>query len=187
MTLSAKDITQLLRDWSKGDRNALDRLTPIIYEELRQLASSHMRRERPEHTLQTTGLIHEAYLRLVEQRSQEWESRAHFFGVAAHLMRMILVDYARKRTALKRDGGRQVTLEEAPSIRPERVEDLLALESALEELGRLDERKCRIVEMRYFSGLSADEITEVTGLSAATVRRDLRMAKAWIHHRLGSM
>ena len=187
MTLSAKDITQLLRDWSKGDRSALDRLTPIIYEELRQLASSHMRRERPEHTLQTTGLIHEAYLRLVEQRSQEWESRAHFFGVAAHLMRMILVDYARKRAALKRDGGRQVTLEEAPSVSPERVEDLLALEAALEELGRLDERKCRIVEMRYFSGLSADEITEVTGLSPATVRRDLRMAKAWIHHRLSSL
>jgi RNA polymerase sigma factor (TIGR02999 family) len=172
-----------LAEWAKGNKQALDDLTPLVYKELRRLAASQLRKERRSHTLQPTALVHEAYLRLVAQKDPGWQDRSHFFGVAARLMRQILVDHARKRQAGKRAGLR-VSLEEAVSFQHERSRDLVALDSGLNALEKLDPRKCKAVELRYFGGLSMDEIAQALAVSAVTVRRDLRMAEAWLHHQM---
>lgn len=176
---STHEVTRLLAAWAKGDQQALEDLTPLVYRELRQLAASYLRKEPPGHTLQPTALVHEAYLRLVDQKSPDWEGRTHFFGIAAHLMRQILVDHARKRQAGKR-AVCKVSLEEAVSIQSERSRDLVALDSGLKALEKLDPRKCKAVELRYFGGLSMDEIAQTLEVSPMTVRRDLRMAEAWL-------
>jgi RNA polymerase sigma-70 factor, ECF subfamily len=177
------EVTRLLAEWANGNQQALEDLTPLVYRELRQLAAGYLRKESPGHTLQPTALVHEAYLRLVDQESPDWQGRSHFFGVAAHLMRQILVDHARKRQAGKRAGLR-VSLEETVSFQPERSRDLVALDSGLRALEKLDPRKCKAVELRYFGGLSMDEIAQALEVSPVTVRRDLRMAEAWLHHEI---
>jgi RNA polymerase sigma-70 factor, ECF subfamily len=164
-------------------KQALDRLIPLVYKELRRLAAGCLRRERPDHTLQPTALVHEAYLRLVDQRNPSWQNRSHFFKVAAHLMREILVDYARRRNAGKR-AGQWVSLEEAVNLPGKRSADLVALDSAMKGLEKIDERKCRAIELRYFAGLSMDETARALHVSAVTVRRDLRMAEAWLHNEM---
>ncbi len=179
------EVTLLLAKWANGNQKALDELTPLVYKELRQLAASYLRKERLGHTLQPTALVHEAYLRLVDQTSPSWQNRAHFFGVAARLMRQILVDHARRRQARKRAGSRfKVSLEEALSFQQGRSRDLLALDSSLNALEKIDARKCKAVELRYFGGLSMEEIAQSLEISAITVRRDLRMAEAWLHHEM---
>jgi RNA polymerase sigma factor (TIGR02999 family) len=176
------DITQLLIAWGDGRREALDDLMPIVYADLRRMAAGHMRREAADHALQPTGLVHEAYVRLVDQKQVKWRNRAHFFGVAAGLMRRILVDHARKRRAGKRGGGwERVTLagHEAATDGPKEI-DVLALDEALERLAQFDPQQERIVELRYFGGLTIDETAEVVGISAATVVREWTIAKAWL-------
>jgi RNA polymerase sigma factor (TIGR02999 family) len=181
MASPASDVTQLLREWSKGNESAVEELTPLVYRELRRLADSYMRRERPDHTLQPTALIHEAYLRLVDQKQPEWQSRSHFFRFAAHLMRQILVDHARARQAEKRGGeGERVPLEEAEVCGNERPADLTALDEALTRLAAFDERKVQIIELKYFGGMNEDEIAQALGISVRTLGRDLRLAKAWL-------
>jgi RNA polymerase sigma-70 factor, ECF subfamily len=182
---STHEVARLLAEWGKGNQQALDDLTPLVYQELRQLAASCLRNERQGHTLHPTDVVHEAYLRLVDQKNPSWQSRSHFFGVAARLMRQILVDHARKKKAGKRAGMR-VSLEEAVSFQQERSRDLVALDSGLNALEKLDPRKCKAVELRYFGGLSIDEIARALDVSAITVRRDLRMAEAWLHHQMES-
>ena len=177
------DVTQLLVQWANGDKQALDDLTPLVYKELRRLAASHLRKERRSHTLQPTALVHEAYLRLVDQKPN-WQNRSHFYGVASQLMRRILVDYARKRQADKR-AGQRVSLGDAVSFQPERSRELLALDASLSALEKIDPRKCRAVELRYFGGLSMDEIAQTLDVAAVTVRRDLRIAEAWLNHEMG--
>jgi RNA polymerase sigma factor (TIGR02999 family) len=175
------DITRLLHEWSSGDKEALERLLPAVYEELRRIASAQFKRERSEHTLQPTALIHEAYLRLVNQKSPMLQNRAHFFGVAARLMRQILVDYARSHQAQRRGGDHQkVQLDEALVFTPEKAAELVVIGEALDRLAEFDERKCRILEMRAFAGMSVEETAEVLGVSTPTVKRDLRLAKAWL-------
>lgn len=177
-------ITLLLERWSHGDRAALELLSPLVYHELHQLAESYMRREAPGHTLQPTALIHEAYIRLIGQE-QQFDGRHHFYGVAAHLMRMILVDHARANRAQKRGGGRQeILLDDAPALIEDRLEGLLDLENALTELAAVDPRKCRMIEMRFFAGLSPEIIAELLEVSAPTVFRELKLAKAWLRRRL---
>jgi RNA polymerase sigma factor (TIGR02999 family) len=184
--LNSDQITQTLQKWSAGDRLAGESLTPVIYNELRKLAESCARGERVGHTLQPTALIHEAYLRLVGERQPEWNSRTHFFRFAARLMRHILVDYARSRGAGKRGGNfARVTLTDLNASKPERSVDLLALDEALERLGVFDERAARVLELRYFGGLTEAETAESLALSASTVRRDLRLAEAWLSKELG--
>jgi len=179
-------ITQFLIDWGKGDQGALEKLMPLVYSELRRLASNYLRRERVEHTLQPTALVNEAYLKLIDQRNAKWQNRAHFFGISAQLMRRILVDHARQRQAVKRGGSEQqrlsITSAEAV-VKPPEV-DLLALNEALDELGRMDPQQSRIVELKFFGGLSIEEMAEVTGVSHATVERDWKMARAWLRRRL---
>jgi RNA polymerase sigma factor (TIGR02999 family) len=179
------EVSRLLAEWANGNKQALDDLTPLVYRELRQLAASYLRKEDPGHTLQPTALVHEAYLRLVDQKSPDWQGRSHFFGVAARLMRQILVDHARRRLAGKR-AGRRVSLADVVSFQPERSRDLVALDSGLKALEELDARKCKAVELRYFAGLSMDEIAQTLAVSAVTVRRDLRMAEAWLLHEMQS-
>jgi RNA polymerase sigma factor (TIGR02999 family) len=176
---SSHEVTRLLHEWARGDETALEALTPLVYLELRRLAESYLRREGPGHTLQPTALVHEAYLRFVDQTPPSWENRSHFYGVAARLMRQILVDYARRRHAGKR-AGRKVSLEDVVSLHHERSADLLALDAALDALETVDPRKCRAVELRYFGGLSMEEIARVLEISQVTVRRDLRAAEAWL-------
>jgi RNA polymerase sigma factor (TIGR02999 family) len=174
----------LLRRWSDGDSSALDEITPIVYRELRLLADGYLRHERAGHTLQPTELIHEAYLRLVDQK-QKFESRRQFYGVAAHLMRMILVDHARARNRVKRGGGAErVALEDANLFAPERGEDLLAIDEALERLAAFDERKSRAIELRFFGGMSLEEVAAALDVSVPTVVRELRMAEAWLYREL---
>ena len=177
------DVTQLLAEWAKGNQEALDDLTPLVYKELRRLAASHLRKERKSHTLQPTALVHEAYLRLVDQRNPNWQNRSHFFGVATRLMRQILVDHARGRRTRKRAVHR-VSLEDAVSFKQERSRDLVALDEGLTALEKVDPRKCRAVELRYFGGLSMDEVAQALEVSTVTVRRDLRMAEAWLHREM---
>ena len=177
-------VTRLLVDWSKGDKEAFDRVMPLVYQELHKIARSYLRNERSETTLQPTALIHEAYLKLVDQSLPAWQSRSHFYGVAARAMRQILVEHARKRNALKRGEGRTVALEEAVVYSPERPADLIALDDALTALAAFDEHKCRIVELRYFSGMGIEEIAELMEISVATVRRHLRLAEAWLRREL---
>jgi RNA polymerase sigma-70 factor (ECF subfamily) len=177
------EVTLLLAEWAKGNQRALDDLTPLVYRELRQLAAGYLRKERQGHTLQPTALVHEAYLRLVDQTNPTWQNRSHFFGVAARLMRQILVDHARRKQAGKR-GGIKVPLDEAVSFQQERSQDLVALDTGLSALEKIDPRKCKAVELRYFGGLSMEEIAQTLEVSAVTVRRDLRMAEAWLHQEM---
>jgi len=177
------EVTLLLTEWAKGNQKALDELTPLVYKELRQLAAAYLRRERLGHTLQPTALVHEAYLRLVDQSRPNFENRSHFYGVAARLMRQILVDHARRKQAGKR-GGLKVPLEEAVSFREDRLEDLVALDAGLTALEKIDPRKCKAVELRYFGGLSMEELAKTLDVSAETVRRDLRMAEAWLNSQI---
>jgi RNA polymerase sigma-70 factor, ECF subfamily len=177
------EVTLLLAEWAKGNQNALNDLTPLVYRELRQLAASYLRKERQGHTLQPTALVHEAYLRLVDQTNPSWQNRSHFYGVAARLMRQILVDHARRRQAGKR-GGLKVSLDEALSFQQGRSRDIVALDSGLNALEKLDPRKCKAVELRYFGGLSMEEIAQTLDVSARTVQRDLRMAEAWLRQEM---
>ena len=184
---SSEEVTRLLRDWAKGDENAARELFPIIYAELRRLARGYMSHERPDHTLQTTALIHEAYLRLTGQKRAAWQNRTQFFAVAAQMMRRILVDHARSRAYHKRGGvvaSVPVEVEQNAILAPERASELVALDSALERLAAFDPRKAKVVELRYFGGLEAHEIAGVLGISAVTVRRDWKMAKAWLRQEL---
>jgi RNA polymerase sigma factor (TIGR02999 family) len=178
---ASHEVTNLLLAWRNGDAQALERLTPLVYDELRRLAARYLQRERDGHTLQATALVNEAYLQLIAAPHSDWQNRAHFIGVAAHLMRQILVDHARTRAAAKRaPGAAAVPLDEAIELPNTRPPDVIALDDALRDLAKFDERKSRIIELRYFGGLSMEEIAEVTGLSVATLRRDLRMAEAWL-------
>ena len=179
---NAPDITQLLKDWSEGNQTALDKLMPLVYAELRRQASRYLRNERQGHTLQTTALIHEAYLKLLGNNQIEWQNRNHFFALASTAMRRILVDYARTRHREKRGGlAENLPLDEALQISAnEKSVDLIALDEALNRLAKLDARQARVVELRYFSGLSNDETAEVLGVSNATVRLDWNLAKAWL-------
>jgi RNA polymerase sigma factor (TIGR02999 family) len=180
-----QEVTQLLHDWSQGDEAARDKLMPLVYDELRQMAHRYMIGQPPGHTLQTTALIHEAYLKLVEQKEKQWQNRSHFFAVAAQAMRHILVDYARSKQAAKHGGGaQQLPLDEALTVTQERLTELVALDDALEELAQIDLRKCRIVELRFFGGLSVEETAEVLQVSPITVMRDWSLAKAWLHRAL---
>ena len=184
---NAPDITQILQEWSDGKREALDELIPLVHEELRRQASRYLRRERPDHTLQTTALINEAYLKLVDQKNVRWQNRAHFFAIAAQAMRRILVDYARAKHREKRGGdAEKISLEEVTMIAVEENKsvDLIALDEALTRLAEMDEQKSRIVELRYFSGLSVKETAEVLGISPKTVEKHWTMAKAWLHREL---
>src|SRR5688572_6969830 len=175
------EITKLLKDWSGGDSTALDRLIPLVYDQLHRLAHQHMRRERAGHLLQTSALINEAYLRLVDQPNLPMENRAHFFGVAARLMRQILVDEARKRNSAKRGGGGiQVSLTEATSVAQEQAANVVALDAALKSLEGIDNRQSQIVELRFFGGLSIEETAEVLKVSPGTVMRDWTFARAWL-------
>lgn len=178
---SSKQITQLLIAWSEGDDSALGRLAPLIESELHRLAHHYMRRERPGHLLQTSALVNEAYLRLIDWKKVRWQNRAHFFGVAAQMMRRILVDFARDRQSLKYGGGKlQVSLSEAASFVVQRDTDLVALDEALTALTKIDPRKVRVVEMRFFAGLSVEEVADVLKVSKETVMRDWRLAKVWL-------
>src|SRR3954464_15636106 len=178
---SNTDITALLVDWNNGDASALERLLPLVERELHRLAHSYMRRENPDHTLQTTALINETYLRLVDQRRVQWQNRAHFFGIAAQIMRRILLNYARDQNRLKR-GGRalHVSLSHAMIMPAEKDRELIALNDALTRLETLDQRKSKVVELRYFGGLSVEEVAEVLKVSPITVMRDWQFAKAWL-------
>ena len=180
------EITPLLRRWSQGDESALSLLLPIVYQELHRVAQGYLRRERPGHTLQPTALIHEAYLRLVNQTAAPaWESRQHFFGVAARLMRQILVEHARVHAAAKRGGGAaNLPLEEALTYSAENAAELVALDDALQALAKFDERKVRIIELRHFAGLSLAETAAMLGLSVATINNETRLARAWLHREL---
>jgi RNA polymerase sigma factor (TIGR02999 family) len=180
---TASEVTQLLRAWASGDQQALDQLTPLVYGELRLLAASHLRRERQGHTLQPTALVHEAYLRLVDQQNWSWQDRSHFYGVAGRLMRQILVSYARRRLAGKR-AHREVSLDQTISFARERGANLIVLDDALNALEKLDARKCRAVELRYFAGLSMEETARALDVSSVTARRDLRMAETWLYHEI---
>ena len=183
---SSHEVTQLLLAWSHGDQAALDQLIPLVYEELRRLAKRQMGRERPGHTLQTTALVNEAYLRLIDSSQVHWQSRAHFFAISAQLMRRILVDFARARHNLKRGGQTpRVSLTEALEVAPEREADLVALDDALQTLAALDPRQSRVVELRFFGGLSVEEAAEVLKVSPETVKRDWRLAKVWLLRELG--
>ncbi len=183
---SPHEISELLVAWGGGDESALDRLMPLVYDELRRLAHRYMSHERPGHTLQTTALVNEAYLRLVNWREARWQNRAHFFAVAAQMMRRILVDFARDRQYLKRGGGAlRVSLDKAASFTKSRSEDLVALDEALAALAEVDRRKGRVVEMRFFGGLSVKEVAEVLKVSEETVMRDWRLAKVWLLRELG--
>jgi len=179
------EVSQLLIEWGRGDQEALDRLMPLVYDELRRLASRHLRRERPDHTLQTTALVHEAYLALVGQRQANWQNRAQFFAIAAQLMRRILVDYARSQQAAKRGGDYlKVSLDEAAALPDKKSADLLALDEALDRLANLDPQQSRVVELRIFGGLSVEETAEALGISPRTVKREWSMARAWLHQQL---
>jgi RNA polymerase sigma factor (TIGR02999 family) len=179
----SKPISELLVRWRDGDQGALQALLPLVYDELKRLARNYLRNERPGHTLQSTALVHEAYLRLVQSPLQ-LQNRTHFFAVAARLMREILVDHARSRRAAKRDYRCKITLDRAVALPQKRDVDLLALDDALDELSRLDPRQGRIVELRFFGGLSIDETSEILGISPATVKREWTTARAWLHREM---
>jgi RNA polymerase sigma-70 factor, ECF subfamily len=182
---SANSVSLLLEQWNNGDREALDKLMPLIYDELRKMARRYMKQQNPGHTLQTTALIHEAYLRMVNQKEKHFQNRAHFFGVAAQAMRHILVDYARARSAAKRGGGaRPISLEEAALVTEDRARELVAFDEALSELEKLSKRQGRVVELRYFGGLSVEETAAVLEVSSDTVMRDWNMAKSWLYRAL---
>jgi RNA polymerase sigma-70 factor (ECF subfamily) len=184
VTPPSGEVSRLLLAWSNGDRGALDRLMPIVYEELRHLAQRYMKRERLGHSLQTTALVNEAYLRLVDCKRMRWQDRAHFFAVSAQLMRRILVDHARRRNLKRGAGVPHVSLEDAAVIGSDRAADLVALDDALDALTRLDPRKAQVVELRFFGGLSVEETAEVLKVSSVTVMRDWSTAKAWVYREM---
>ncbi len=178
-------VTQLLTEWSQGDRAALTQLTPLVYEDLRRLAHHYMQGQRPDHTLQTTALVNEAYLRLADHTNRSWQNRVHFFAVAARAMRQILVNYAHGYRAQKRGGGAQkIALDEVALISPSQTKEIVDLHEALERLAALDPRKAEVVELKYFGGLNYEEIAEVLKVSAMTVRRDWEFARAWLYSEL---
>ena len=185
MTPHHPDVTTLLQQWSDGDQEALDKLMPLVYDELRSIASAYLQRERQAHTLQTTALVNEAFLRLIDQRRVHWRNRTHFYGIAAQLMRRVLIDHARAHQTNKRGKG-QVTLllDEAFNVSTERDAELIALDDALKSLAEIDPRKAQIVEMRFFGGMTAEEIAEALGISTETVKRQWRLAKAWLYREL---
>ena len=182
---SSQDVTHLLIQWSRGDAAALDALMPLVYEELRRLAQHYLIREKPGHTLSSTALVHEAYLRLITQREVTWQNRAHFFGVASRMMRRILVDHARRHGYAKRGGGAMtLALDKAVEAEKPREIDLVALDDALDTLAKLDERQSRMVALRFFGGLSIEETSEVLGVSAPTVKREWATARAWLYREI---
>ena len=185
LPVSQQKVTHLLEQWSHGDDAALAELTPLVYEELRRLAHHHMGGQRPDHTLQTTALVNEVYLRLADQTNPRWQNRAHFFAVAARAMRQILVSYARSQRSQKRGGGAlKVELDEAALVSPEQSQKIMDLHEALERLATLDSRKAQVVELKYFGGLDYDEMAEVLKISRVTVRRDWEFAKVWLYTEL---
>jgi RNA polymerase sigma factor (TIGR02999 family) len=186
MTPQAGDVTRLLQAWSAGDKQALDDLLPLLYRELRSLAASYIRRERKDHTLQATALVHEAYLRMVDQTQVQSQSRTQFFAIAANLMRQILVHHARRHRAVKRGGGNKVQLNDTVAAVEQPGSDLIALDQALDRLAELDPRQARIVELRFFGGLTEEEIAGVLAISLATVQRNWRIARAQLQHELSS-
>src|SRR6266516_2664735 len=187
LSVSPHRVTQLLQQWSHGDDSALADLTPVVYEELRRLAHHYMEGQRPNHTLQTTALVNEAYLRLADQTNPNWQSRAHFFAVAARAMRQILVSYARSNRAQKRGGGAfKIELDEAAILSPEQSQEIVDLHEALERLAALDSRKAQVVELKFFGGLNYDEMAEVLKISPVTVRRDWEFARLWLYTELQS-
>jgi RNA polymerase sigma factor (TIGR02999 family) len=183
--LSTDDVSSLLRAWSEGDQSALERLTPAVYEELRRLAHYYLRGERAGHSLQTTALVNEAYMRLVDFTRMQWQDRAHFFAVSGRVMRRILVDHARRQNVKRGADAIHVSLEEVAVVGDDRTADLAALDDALNALARFDSRKVQIIEMRFFGGLSVEEAAEVLKVSPATVRRDWSIAKLWLYRELG--
>lgn len=183
MSTSPQEVTQLLAAWSDGDHSALEKLLPLVEDELHRLAHRYMSRERVDHTLQTTALVNEAYLKLIDQRGH-WQNRGHFFGIAAQIMRRILIDHARKHRGARRDGGNVISLDDVAVVSDERATELVALDDALSTLASVDERKARLVELRYFGGLKDEEIAEVLGVSVATITRDWRTAKAFLRREL---
>lgn len=178
----SQPVSELLAKWRAGDEESLRRLVPLVYNELRRLAHYHLRRERPDHTLQTTALVHEAYVSLVKQEPIDFANRAHFFAVCANLMRQILVQYARRRKTAKRDAGYKLTLDEAIALPQSRSVDLIALDDALNDLAKLDPQQSRIVELRFFAGLSIEETSQALAMSPATVKRHWTIAKLWLHN-----
>jgi RNA polymerase sigma factor (TIGR02999 family) len=181
---SSGDVTKLLRHWGAGDEKALAELLPLVYNELRRVARAQLRRERPDHTLQSTALVHEAYMRLMGSQPPELRDRPHFIAVASRLIRQVLVDYARERGAAKRDGGLRIAVTHLEALPVADDAELLALDEALNDLYRTDERQAKIVDMKFFGGLSSPEVSEVLGLSRATVDRDWATARAWLHRQL---
>ena len=181
---SSIEVTQLLAAWSDGDQSALESLLPLVGDELHRLAHRYMSREREDHTLQTTALVNEAYLKLIDQRVVHWQNRAHFFGIAAQIMRRILIDHARKHLGAQRSGGEKLSLDDVAVVSGERARELVALDDALTSLTKVDERKGRVVELRYFGGLSVEETAEVLGVSVDTITRDWRRAKAFLRREL---
>ncbi len=185
MTTASPEVTQLLLDWNNGDQAALDELLPLVNVELRLLAKRYMRRESPGHTLQTSALVNEAYLRLIDQKHVQWQNRAHFLGIAAQLMRRILIDHARSHHYAKRGGGAlRVSLDESAAVTEAKAAELMAVDEAVQKLAALDARKGRIVELRFYGGLTEEETAEVLGVSIPTVQREWRAAKAWLHRML---
>jgi RNA polymerase sigma factor (TIGR02999 family) len=182
--IPSHDVTQLLVRWKKGDEQALHDLVPIVYDELRRLAHYHLQSERPDHTLQSTALVHEAYLRLMGNQQVDLQNRTHFMAVASRLMRQVLVDYARTRNAAKRDGGCRVSFDQALALPMESDQDLLALDRALNELARIDERQARIVELKFFGGLSSSSAASALSISRATVDREWAVARLWLHREM---
>lgn len=187
MTPSPDEVTHLLLEWSDGNEAALEQLTPLVYEELHRLAHRHMRRERPGHTLQTTALLNEAFVHIIDQRSVHWRCRAQFLAIASRLMRRILVDHARAHNREKRGGGAlQMPLDEAAFVSQERATDLIALDDALSDLEVIDQRKSQVVELRFFGGMKVEEIAEALHVSEVTVMRDWRTARAWLRREIGT-
>ena len=187
MSIPTNDVTQLLVSWSKGNKEALDRLVPLVYSELRRLARRYMGRESPGHTLQTSALINEAYMKLVDRQNIQWQNRAHFFAVAAQVMRHILIDHARTRNYAKRGAGaRKISLDETAVLSDKRAADLVALDDALNALAEIDPRKSRIIELRFFGGLSIEETAEIMEISTVTVTREWRTARAWLRREMSA-
>lgn len=187
MVTSSAQVSKLLNDWGQGDQGALEALIPLVYDELRRLARRYLRRERPDHTLQSAALVHEAYLRMVQQEPLQWQSRAHFFGVAAQVMRHILVDHARSRLAAKRGAGApRLELDGQIALPQKREVDLVSLDDALNQLAAMDPQQARLVELRFFGGLSIEEASIVLGISPATVKREWALARAWLQREMKS-
>jgi len=179
---SAQEVTQLLLAWGDGDKGALNRLMPLVYDELKRMAARQLRHQKPGHTLQTTALVNEAYCKMIDQKNVRWQNRAHFFAMASHLMRQILIDHARRHLRIKRGGSaRKISLDETTFIPEERAAELVALDDALHQLAEFDEQKSRIVEMKFFGGLNTEEIAEVEHVSTRTIERQWRKAKAWLY------